>query len=163
MEAFRGIVLIACLSSIAISMFDIITPEGKFKKQVRLIFSLVFLITIITPIMKNEIELDFDDFTSIQATAEFAMVQDTFNQSLADGFCENLENSLKYRLSINEINAKEISVIININNNDCIDIIEVKIVLAVQDKNKSDKVKSLIKQEIGEYPVTISFSEDING
>ena len=160
METFRNITFIACFISIAISMFDIITPEGKFKKQIRLIFSLVFIVAIINPILNGHIDFSIADKIDIKETNEYLMVNQTFYDSLADNYSDNIEQLLNQKLLINEIKADEISVNVNINEDNCIDINEVKIVLAVKYKNKTDEVTEIIKNEIGNYPVKITFMEE---
>ena len=162
METLRIIAFLACFLSVAISMLDIIRPDGKFKKQVRLIFSLVFLISIITPIMHNDINLDVLESEDIKQTSEYRAVCDTFYNSLSDNYSDNLEKALCAKLQINNVNPKEISVIVNIDENNCINIIEVQIVLAVQDKNNENKSVKIIQNEIGNYPVKITYVEEEN-
>lgn len=160
MEAFRNITFIACFISIAISMFDMITPEGKFKKQVRLIFALVFIIAIMNPILHGDLDLNIGDKIDIKETNEYLMVTDTFYNSLAENYADNIEQILNQKLLINEIQTKEILVNVNISEDNCIDINEVKIVLAVKFKGKEDIVKEIIKNEIGNYPIEITFTEE---
>lgn len=161
MEVFRNITFIACFISIAISMFDMITPEGKFKKQIRLIFALVFIIAIMNPLLHGHIDFSLDDKIDIRETSEYLMVTDTFYNSLAEKYSNNIEHVLNEKLLINEIKAKEILVNVNINEDNCIDINEVKIVLAIESKEETEKVQKIIKNEIGNYPVEITFTEDV--
>lgn len=160
METFRNITFIACLISIVISMFDIITLEGKFKKQVRLIFALVFVISVINPILHGKIDLSINENIKIEETEEYVMANNIFYDSLAENYSDNIENILKEKLLINEIKPEKIYVNVNINQDNCIDINEVRIVLALEHKNKTDKVTEIIKNEIGNYPVKITFTEE---
>lgn len=160
METFRNITFIACFISIAMSMLDMITPEGKFKKQVRLIFALVFIIAIVNPILHGHFNFKLDDIVDIKETSEYLMVTDTFYNSLAENYSDNIEQVLNQKLLINEIKANEISVNVNISEDNCIDINEVKIVLAVRLKDKADKTKEIVKNEIGNYPIKITFTEE---
>lgn len=160
MNTVRNITFIACGISIVISMLDIITPEGKFKKQIRLIFAIVFIICIINPILHSKI--DFSQFKpeDIKETSQYKMVQETFYSSLSENYTDNLEKALMQKLNINEIKPNEIKVNVNISEDNCIDISEVKIVLAYKYKSSESKVKTLIKDQIGDYPVDITWTEE---
>jgi len=159
MNLIRNITFIACYLGIAISILDIMTPSEKLKKQVRLIFSLVFLIAIATPILKGDIKLDIPTIEPIEQSDEYLAVENTFNESLATNFKNNIEQVLKQKLDISKINTKEISAIINKDDNNCISISEVKIVLAVQDESFNKKITEIIQNEIGNVPVTIKSAE----
>lgn len=160
MEGFRSLIFIACFVAIGISMLDIITPEGKFKKNVRFVFSLVFIIVLLKPIVKKEININFSDFDNFEASAEYIYVQNTFYEVLSDNYSDNLTQSLNQKLKVNDISPKKISVNVNIDDNNRIDISEVKIVLAYCDRSKASETKDVIRNEIGDYPVMVSISED---
>ena len=78
----------------------------------------------------------------------------------SENYSDNIEQVLNQKLLINEIKANEISVNVNISEDNCIDINEVKIVLAVRLKDKADKTKEIVKNEIGNYPIKITFTEE---
>ncbi len=160
MEVIRNITFIACFISIVISMLDIVTPDGKFKKQVRLVFALVFIIAVMNPILHSKIDLSDFKAEDIKQTAQYKMVNETFYNSLSENYTENLKKSLTQKLNVNNISPREIAINVNISKDNCIDINEVKIVLALKDKNKQDTVVSIVKNEIGNYPVKITCSED---
>ena len=52
-NVIRNVTIIAGYIGIAISILDFFTPSEKLRKQIKLIFSLVFLIAIASPILKG--------------------------------------------------------------------------------------------------------------
>jgi len=160
METLRNVTFIACYLGIAISILDIMTPSDKLKKQVRLIFSLVFIVAIATPIIKGEVSFEIPTIEPIEQSEEYLAVANTFNESLASNFKKNIELALQQKLEINKINAKEISAIINIEENNCISISEVDIVLAVQDENMKDEITKIVQNEIGNITVKVNVAEE---
>ena len=58
MDTIKGITFMACFLGIAISMLDIVTPSDKLRKQVRFIFSLVFVIAI-TTILNSKVDFKY--------------------------------------------------------------------------------------------------------
>ncbi len=162
MEKLRSLTFIACYLGIAISMLDIITPCDKLKKQIRFIFSMVFIIAIATPLLDGGIDFEVPTIEKIENSEEYIAVTNTYNQSLANSFKQNIENNLKEKLKVNRINPKEILLVVNIDEDNCISISEVNLVLLVQDKSNREKAVNIIKNEIGDLPVNITFSEDDN-
>lgn len=159
MGALRSITLIACFLGIAISMFDIVTPSEKLKKQIRFIFSLVFIIAIITPILNGNVNFEIPTVEKIENSEEYIAVTKAYNESLANIFKTNIEKNLKEKLSVNNINAKNVSLIVNIDEKDSISISEADVVLAVSQMDLEDKAISVVQNEIGNTKVKVSYSE----
>lgn len=160
MNTIRNITLIACYLGIAISILDIMSPSEKLKKQLRFIFALVFIIAIATPILNGRINLEIPAFEPIEESDEYLAVQKTFSENVTEKFRSNIEQVIRQKLEAAEIIPKEISVNVNIDENNCISISEVKIVLAVQDNIISTKAGKIVKNEIGNVPVNIKAAEE---
>ncbi len=160
MDTLKAITLIACFLGIAISMLDIITPSEKLKKQIRFIFSLVFIIAITSSILNSEIDFEIPTSKDIEQSEQYQAVMKTYTQNLADNFKTNIEKNLEEKLKINHIGAKKVSLNVDIDGNECISIKGANVVLAKTDKNVSSKVKSVIENEIGSIQVNITYTEE---
>ncbi len=160
MDTLKAITLIACFLGIAISMLDIITPSEKLKKQIRFIFSLVFIIAITSSILNSEIDFDIPSSKDIEQSEQYQAVMKTYTQNLADNFKTNIEKNLEEKLRINNIGAKKVSLKVDIDDNECISITGADVVLTKTDKNVSSKVKTVIQNEIGSTQVNITYTED---
>ena len=122
---------------------------------------MVFIIAIATPLLDGGIDFEVPTIEKIENSEEYIAVTNTYNQSLANSFKQNIENNLKEKLKVNSINPKEILLVVNIDEDNCISISEVNLVLLVQDKSNREKAVNIIKNEIGDLPVNITFSEDV--
>ncbi len=160
MDTLKAITFIACFLGIAISMLDIITPSDKLKKQMRFIFSLVFIIAITSSILNSEINFEIPSSKDIEQSEQYQAVMKTYTQNLADNFKTNIEKNLKEKLKINNIEAKNVSLNVDIDENECINIKGADVVLAKTDKNISLKVKTVIQNEIGSTQVNITYTEE---
>lgn len=161
MNLIRNVTIIACYIGIAISILDFLTPSEKLRKQIKLIFSLVFLIAIASPILKGNISLELPAIQPVHESDEYMEVENTFNESLEFYFKKNIKQALTQKLEVNGLSPKEISVIVNKDENNCISISEVKIVLAVQDEKLIQKAREIIQNELGNVAVDVSEMEEI--
>jgi len=156
MEVFRAISRIACFIGIVIAIMDALYPSEKFAKQIKMIFSLIFLLCIAEPIASGKITLP-DEFISAEASSD--KLSGTYDKTY-DYFINSVENnistSLKAKLSENEIIAEEILTSINISENNSISISEVEIVLSDADDNQ--QAEKIIRSEAGEN-VSVKFKE----
>lgn len=160
MDTLKAVTLIACFLGIAISMLDIITPSEKLKKQIRFIFSLVFIIAITSSILNSEIDFEIPSSKDIEQSEQYQAVMKTYTQNLADNFKTNIEKNLEEKLKINNIGAKKVSLNVDIDENECISIKGADVVLTKTDKNVSSKVKTVIQNEIGNTQVNITYTEE---
>lgn len=159
METIRYIIMIACFVGIAISMLDIITPEDKLKKQIRLIFSLVFIITIMSPIVKGKVKFETPDLENIKNSDAYLGVTNTYNNALADYFAVNIENNINEKLKVNDIYTKQVDLVTKTDDQQRIDISEVKVSLENNQRNLEKKATEIIINEIGDVPVKYTYSE----
>lgn len=162
MSTLKAITFIACFLGIAISMLDIITPSEKLRKQIRFIFSLVFIIAITSSILNSEIDFDIPSSKDIEQSEQYQSVMKTYTQSLANNFKTNIEKNLQEKLKINNIGAEKVSLNVDIDENDCISIIGADVVLTKSEKDEYSKVISVIQNEIGSTKVNITYAEDNN-
>jgi hypothetical protein len=156
MEAFRAVSRIACFVGIVIAIMDALYPNEKFAKQIKIIFSLIFLLCIAKPIASGEIALP-DKFISAEASTDrLSRTPDKTYDYFIKSVENNISTSLKEKLNEHEIIAEEILTSINISESNSISISEVEIVLS--DSSDSQKAEEIIRNEAGKN-VTVKFKE----
>ncbi len=160
MEALRSISLIACFVGIAISMLDIMNYSQKLKKQITLVFSMVFLISILSPIVKGDVSFEIPTIEDIENSEEYLSVMETYNKNLAETFKAGIESNLKEKLAVNNIEVKEVSLDIEVDKENVISIANVNVTLPNKNKSNKDKAFKIVKNQIGDTPVEINFMED---
>ena len=147
METFRMISATACFLGISITVFSRLYPSEKFEKQMKTIFSLVFLISILTPILNGNLQLP--------DISETVAASNTYYQEISTNadeyFIKSVENNISIRLEA-ELNSKnifplEIQTSVNISDDNSISISEVNVF--VSDAEYEDEIKSCIYAGVG--------------
>ena len=80
MSAFSSVIGLACFISLAISFIDMICPEKKFEKQLKVIFSLIFIISVITPFLKGDIIFDLPEIDIV--SADISVENERYNDEI---------------------------------------------------------------------------------
>ena len=148
METFRMITVTSCFLGIVITIFSRMYPSEKFEKQMKTIFSLIFLISILTPILNRNFK--FPDITETVESSNAYFQEISVNAD--EYFIRSIEKNISIRLEA-ELNSKkifpvEIQTSVNISDNNSISINEVNV--TVTDIELEDEIKEYICTKIGE-------------
>lgn len=153
METFHMISLTACFLGIVITVFSRLYPSQKFEKQMKTIFSLIFLLSVVTPLVNNELRLP-DISETVTASSDYYQ---TITENTDVYFIKALENNisanLKAELNKAEFYPLEIQTSVNISEDNSISINEVRVIM--QSTECSDVIKNLISNNIGENAAVI--------
>lgn len=129
METFRSISITACFLSIVITIFNTLYPSEKFNKQIKIIFSLIFLLCIIKPITDGNIHLPNIKQTVSVSTDYYTTLSENADEYFVRSVESNISTILEEKLHEENIYPEHIKTSINISENNSISINEVKIVL----------------------------------
>ncbi|MBP1560494.1 MAG: stage III sporulation protein AF [Oscillospiraceae bacterium] len=159
MDIFKGVALTSCFLGMAITIFDALYPSEKLEKQVKIIFSLIFLISITKPFFGGDIS--FPDIDSaVSASTDY---YSSLNENTDDYFISSVENNISAALetALHEKNIypEEIETSINISDGSSISINEVKITLC--DMSLAEEAKRCIWDKT-EKNVTVTVKEQPN-
>ena len=64
METLKSAVFIGCILAIAFTMIEIIIPDKNIFKNVKLVMSLILLISIVTPVLKEGVVISVSAYQS---------------------------------------------------------------------------------------------------
>lgn len=146
MSSFSSLIGVACFVSLAISFIDMICPEKKFDKQLKVIFSLIFVIAVINPFIKGEIDFDFPEFDMVSSDISFE--KERYSDEVIKQIEKNIENGLKNDLAEKELYPEEIFVSVNISDNNSISIS--KVVFYTENSETEEKIYTEIRKILGE-------------
>lgn len=141
----NSLVLSFCSLGIVFSVVTSIIDISKFEKELRLMFITIVLITIVKSLFNldlsilKDVSLDTNPYTVEEISTEDCIVQQ---------IASNLEDSIKLLLEENGLVCENISVSINITEDNCISIN--KVVLTTND---FEQAKSLIFENFGDITV----------
>lgn len=148
MNEIQLVVISAGILAVVMNVFESIYPSEKYAKQMRIIFALIFILTLSKPFMG-----------SIKNLSDTAESIDVINKNISgstditlDYFKGSVERNISSRLADilleNDISVKEIKTSINISDNGSISINEVKI--AAQNAAQGAEAVDIVKRETGE-------------
>lgn len=145
MDIFRCITLTAGMVSIVIAIFESVMPSEKYSKQLRLIFSLILILSIASPFVQGKIDIaDITDdvaLTSVDISGKSEAADRYFAKSVEN----NISRSIGDMLTENKINFTEIKTSINISESYGISINEIEI--AVGDTAREDEIIALVREK----------------
>ena len=148
MNEIQLVVISAGVLAVVMNIFESIYPAEKYAKQMRIIFALIFVLTLSKPLL-NSIEILSDSAESIDVIN--ADISESTDNTL-DYFKKSIERNFSIRLADmlaeNNIAVKEIKTSINISENGSISINEVKI--AAENAAQGVEAVDIVKRETGE-------------
>lgn len=148
MDTLRNVLLGACLAAVAISVAGGLCPEQKFEKQLRLIFSLLFLTCLGGAVLKSGVSFSLPAFSSSPSSgAAYADVQERLEAQFFQTAQRNAADALKEKLEQNGTPVKEILVTIHKEEDGGIRISEVRTVPMRTEDFPS--ISALVSQEAG--------------
>lgn len=148
MNEIQLVVISAGILAVVMNIFESVYPSEKYAKQMRIIFALIFVLTLVRPITD-----------SIKSLSDAKESVDVVNENIS----ENSDNTIEYFkgsvernisarlydiLRENGIAVKEIKTSINISENGGISINEVKI--AAENAAQGAEAVDIVKRETGE-------------
>lgn len=154
MDTVGRIVLTACLLAVGISILEMLYPEGKFQKQVKLLFSMVFIISLAGPLVSGNFE--FPEF-DLSSSVEYSDLQTRSDEEFISLTEKNIAETLKAKLNSQKLSVKEISVKINISDSRSISISEVKIICP--ENSNQEMISRTVTEEVG-ADTLVSITED---
>lgn len=135
-----SIVGIVCVGVIV----DIIIPSGQVAKYIKIIFSLITVFVIVSPITKF-IGSDFD-LTEYFQLSNYE-IDSNFIQKINVQKCENLKESIMANFSDNEIEVESVDVVCDAFNEEFV-IMSIYVEMPANFSSKTEKERSNTRQEI---------------
>lgn len=148
MNEIQLVIISAGMLAVVMNIFESVYPSEKYAKQMRMIFALIFVLTLSKPLI-----------SSIEKISETTERVDVINENITispnktlDYFKCSVERNISVRLydilAENNIEVKEIKTSINISESGSISINEVKI--AAENAAQGAEAVDIVKQETGE-------------
>ena len=159
MQTFRLIAMTACFLGIVITIFNSLYPSEKFSKQVKIIFSLIFILSVAKPVAAGRITIP-EIGKTVSASSDY---YSSLNDNTYDYFIRSVENnissSLEAKLHEKNIYPEEIQTSINISEGSSISINEV--IITLKDMTVSSvAAECIIAATEGEAKVTVKEFKD---
>ena len=146
-----------CLALIVVSILEMLLPNNKTKKYVKMVMGLYILFSIIEPFIENSNELKFNvedlyNQYSVETLAESENVnQKSMDSRLDELYKQKLENDIVQKLDEEGYVVEDCDVKAHISSNDTgIELITIKIKEKTDNSNENDENQSNEKMNIEE-------------
>lgn len=148
MNEIQLVIISAGMLAVVMNIFESVYPSEKYAKQMRMIFALIFVLTLSKPLISS-IENISDTTESVDVINESITISPDKTLDYFKGSVErNISSRLYDILAENSIEVKEIKTSINISESGSISINEVKI--AAENAAQGAEAVDIVKQETGE-------------
>ena len=144
------------ITALLTGIIKALIPSDKYEKQIRIIISLFFIIVIAGFISRgfnlsffteiDSINTGYNDYTSV------------IYDMTAEETAKNLNNGIKSLLNEKGIYPQKIYIDTNISDNDCISIIEVKLIFRNMEDVDEEEAVRLVKSLVG-YKTEVTVEE----
>jgi hypothetical protein len=147
LDSLTAVAGVACFAGIVISMIDVLAPSDKFIKQMKIMFALMFILCIVTPIVRGEIKFDsFAVAASVESdlSASANAGEDYFTSAVENNISRNLIEILRS----GGIETEKIETSINISENGGISINVIE--AFIKDESKAEAAAQALYAASGE-------------
>lgn len=155
MNWLKNLTLGICSLSVIYTSIKILAPQ-RFQAQIKTVVSLLFAILLGSMILGFDISDLSDSLSGISYSYEIAEEDKLVIAEIESRLSEYLQTEIE---NIG-ITPQKVSIKTNIDDNLCISISEARVVLGDEDENRSESIRKLIAQKIGDIDVFIEFSEE---
>ncbi|MGN0553214.1 MAG: hypothetical protein ACI4I1_07515 [Oscillospiraceae bacterium] len=148
MNEIQLVIISAGILAVVMNIFESVYPAEKYAKQMQMIFSLIFILCLIKPVICC-IESVSDTVESIDVINDNISVKSENTLDYFKGSIErNISSQMKDILTDNGITVKEIKTSINISESGSISINEITI--AAENAAQGAEIIDIVKRETGE-------------
>ncbi len=155
MNWLKSLTLGICSLSVIYTVVKMLSPQ-KYQTQIKTVISLLFAILLGSMLLGFDASDISDSLSGIaysyDITDEDKLVISEIESRISEYLQSELENI--------GINPQKVSIKTNIDADLCISISEARVVLEHEDENKSEAVRTLIAQKIGDIDTYIELSEE---
>lgn len=110
MKDISIVVSVICVTSIAFSFVNVLAPEGNTKKILQTILGVFFLCCLIIPVKNFVTDFNFAINVTLPEESIINSAKDAYNQGILVETKSNLETSLLYEYSKNNIVPKDLEI-----------------------------------------------------
>lgn len=158
MDVLRGVCVCACFLGTVFSVAESMVPSEKFMGMIKTVFSLMFVLVIVSPFVKGDIDLPEFDIETGEVQDFGNITEIRLNEQINANICEELGRVL----TENGIEPINISVETNNSVDGSISIIKAEIVLSHE--GQKNAALQIARKALGdtEIAIVIADKEDEN-
>ncbi|MGN0660704.1 MAG: hypothetical protein ACI4JX_03170 [Oscillospiraceae bacterium] len=150
MEKIKACVYVICAVSVSLTLYKMLAPGGKYKKQINFISALVYTAVIISMLGGIRVKADGLKLSSVPEL-DYSAIEEQYYSELLENTKNRVASLLTDKLTQKGISVAKITVNADITDSDSIIITEAECEL--YDESQSEQAAGIIKGEVDEGAV----------
>lgn len=126
MEGLKDTIMAVCVVSAAICIIDGLAAGTRFRKQMRFLLNLIFVLIVVSPILKGTAIFEMPDISGF-VTSDYNGSQEVYYEQMKQKTGENISSVLEQQLEAAGINCESIETDVNISESNSISISSVTV------------------------------------
>lgn len=149
MDTVREWAAAICVVAVLCSAAGMVTPDGKISKGMRLITGLIVLSLFISPLSQiSNCSVSKTDLASNENETTLRLLS-LVEEQTSEAMSHSVSELISAELGKLEIDAKEISVVMDISGDGCISIGQVVVEIGSGDEHMRDQIHRTIREKLG--------------
>lgn len=145
MTAISSWAVVICIAAVICGVLELLAPSSKMNGILRFVFGGFMLCAIIVPL--SEIDLDLSTVPQVEDVT--SSMTDSANEQSVDYLKKSITELVEKNLSEIPVEAEEISIDMDIDEDNCINMITVRLKISAKDLYLSQKIENKISGELG--------------
>lgn len=145
MELIKSMAASGCFIGIAVCAADILKPDERFASHIRFVFSIIFLIAFLTPLIKSDTADILKDAAMAGKNIEYTDIDKAARTDMKNFIEKNTERSLGEIFEENDIKYSMIDVSVTVDESSHVELCGISICT-----ENNGKAERLLRNELGE-------------
>lgn len=145
MTAISSWAVVICIAAVICGVLELLAPSSRMNGILRFVFGGFMLCVVIVPL--SEIDLDFSAVPPIEDISSSNI--EVANEQSVEYVKKSMAELVKNKLSEISVEAEEILIDMDIDEDNCINMIKVRLKISAKDLELSEKIRSKIADELG--------------
>ena len=141
MTAISSWAVVICIAAVICGVLELLAPSSRMNGILRVVFGGAVIVPL------SEIDLDFSAVPPIEDISSSNI--EIANEQSVEYVKKNMAELVKNKLSEISVEAEEILIDMDIDEDNCINMIKVRLKISAKDLELSEKIRSKIADELG--------------
>lgn len=145
MTAISSWAIVICIAAVICGVLELLTPSSRMNGILRFVFGGFMLCAVIVPL--SELDLDFSAVPPIEDISSSAV--EATNEQSVEYVKKSIAELVKNKLAEISVEAEEISIDMDIDEDNCINMIKVRLKISTKNLELLEKARSKLTDELG--------------
>lgn len=148
MDVLKSAIFTACIIGTVSSLSDMAAPDGKLKKQLGIILTMILILAVFSPFLGNDFKLDFSSADDLFASKEYESLNEDFQNMYLEQSSQNIEEVLLRQMKQQGISVDKVVIVSQLDEYNSLEIKKVKVYLANSTDSEDDRIKEIISENL---------------